>query len=57
MMSEKVILALGEVCKTRFPITECPNMKQVTGDLDMNYEHYECSVCGKRDYLDYEEMK
>jgi hypothetical protein len=32
-------------------------MKEVEGDLSMDREHYKCDVCGKRDYLDYEEMK
>jgi hypothetical protein len=36
---------------------ECPNMKEKEGDLSMEYEHYECHVCGKRYKLDYEEMR
>lgn len=47
----------AEVCTTRFPISECPNMKPVEGDLSMEYEQYECDVCGRREKLDYEEMK
>lgn len=41
----------------KFPITDCPHMKSVEGDTDMNYEHYECKRCGFSDYLDYEEMR
>lgn len=43
--------------KPGFEINDCPNMKEVEGDLSMDREHYKCDVCGKRDYLDYEEMK
>ena len=35
----------------------CPNMKEKEGDLSMEYEHYECKVCGRSYKLDYEEMK
>ena len=44
-------------CTTRFPISECPNMKAVEGDTSMSHEHYACAVCGRRESLDYEEMK
>ena len=40
-----------------FEIHDCPNMKPVEGDTDMEREHYECKVCGKTDWLDYEDMK
>ena len=40
-----------------FEIHDCPNMKEVDGDLSMDRERYKCGVCGKTDYLDYEEMK
>jgi hypothetical protein len=55
----KLVLAAGETCegKTRFPINECPNMKMDPKDRSMDTERYICAVCGKRDYLDYEEMK
>jgi hypothetical protein len=33
----------------------CPNMKEY--GLDMEYERYECKVCGRRYKLDYEDMK
>lgn len=35
----------------------CPNFLPEEGDTSMEYEHYECKVCGKRDKLDYEEMR
>lgn len=35
----------------------CKNMLPVEGDTDMEYEHYECKVCGARFKLDYEEMR
>ena len=47
----------GEACTTRFPISECQNMKAVEGDTSMTHEHYACAVCGRRESLDYEEMK
>ena len=34
---------------------DCQNMKEVGGGIDG--ERYRCSVCGKRYFLDYEEMK
>jgi len=55
----KLTLNPGETCegKTRFPISECPNMKMDPNDRSMDTERYECKVCGKTDYLDYEEMR
>jgi len=44
-------------CKTERESWSCPNMKGVEGDTDMNFEHYECKVCGRRVALDYEEMR
>lgn len=35
----------------------CVNFKSKEGDTDMNYEHYECKVCGQCGSLDYEEMR
>ena len=50
--------SLGELtCKTKQDSWRCPNMKEVEGDLDMNYEHYECKICGKTMKLDYDEMR
>lgn len=43
-------------CPARF-IMECPNLKPRDGDMDMNYEHYDCAVCGRHVKLDYEEMR
>jgi hypothetical protein len=36
---------------------QCPNFRTKDGDMDMEYEHYECKVCGQYGWLDYEEMK
>ena len=44
-------------CTTKRDTWDCPNMKPVEGDMDMNYEHYRCAVCGATMKLDYEEMK
>lgn len=50
--------SLGRVpCETDRQSWSCPNMKDVEGDLDMSFEHYECEMCGRRISLDYEEMK
>jgi hypothetical protein len=51
-------LALGEApCKTDRESWQCKNMKTIKGDLDMYYEHYHCQVCGRRESLDYDEMR
>lgn len=44
-------------CATERESWTCKNMKSVDGDTDMEYEHYECKVCGRRMKLDYEEMR
>jgi len=44
-------------CETRFPVSECPNMRPVPGDLDMEAEHYACAVCGRKEKLWYDEMR
>lgn len=50
--------ALGQrPCANDRDSWQCPNMKEVEGDTDMEYEHYECKLCGRRISLDYEEMK
>lgn len=41
----------------KYPITECPHMKEREGDTSMEYEYYVCTKCGYTDKLDYEEMK
>jgi hypothetical protein len=46
-----------KVCQTERESWSCPNMKGVEGDTDMSGEHYECKVCGRTMFLDYEEMK
>lgn len=46
-----------EPCKTSGEAWQCPNMKEVEGDLSMTNEHYECKVCGQRVTLDYDEIR
>ena len=46
-----------EACTNERDSWQCPNMRPVPGDLDMEYEHYECRRCGRKVTLDYEEMK
>ena len=41
----------------RWPIHDCPNMKRMKDDTDMENEWYECEVCGKTGYLCYDEMR
>lgn len=47
----------AEPCKTDRESWQCPNMKAVENDTDMNYEHYSCKLCGRRVALDYDEMR
>jgi len=47
----------GRPCNARFPESECPNMKPVPGDLDLEIEHYSCAVCGRTVKLWYDEMR
>lgn len=35
----------------------CPNLKEVSGPMDMEGETYHCNVCGEHFRLDYEDMK
>lgn len=50
--------ALGnEPCKTDRESWYCKNMKTLKDDFDVSYEHYHCEICGRRESLDYEEMK
>lgn len=44
-------------CRPGWEIHECPNMTRSENDRDMEYENYDCKVCGKHAWLDYEEMK
>lgn len=39
------------------PSLACPHMKDREGDTSMDYEHYDCKVCGGHIKLDYEEMR
>lgn len=43
--------------RTGFEIHDCPNMKRDPEDRSMDTEHYKCDVCGRHDWLDYEEMR
>lgn len=43
-------MAIGEGTWSR-----CPNLKETGGGLDG--EQYECAVCGKVYFLDYDEMR
>jgi hypothetical protein len=44
-------------CKTARESWRCPNMKPRDDDRDMSGEHYECKVCGRTMFLDYDEMR
>ena len=44
-------------CKTERDSWQCPNMQAVENDTSMTHEHYACKVCGRREALDYEEMR
>jgi hypothetical protein len=35
--------------------SQCPNLRETGGGMDG--EQYDCNVCGKSYFLDYEEMK
>ncbi|WP_028753682.1 hypothetical protein [Rhizobium leucaenae] len=37
--------------------SKCPNIKEQTDYIDFDGEQYDCDVCGKSYYLDYEDMK
>lgn len=36
---------------------ECPNMKALKSDRDMSGDNYECKVCGRRTWIDYDEIR
>lgn len=42
-------------CKALERKLSCPNIKEVGGG--MQGEQYDCQVCGRRIYLDYDEMR
>lgn len=42
---------------TDYNQARCPNMKGRENDYSMDYEHYECKVCGRFYKLDYDEMR
>ncbi len=50
--------SLGKVpCSTPRQSWQCPNMKSREDDRDMTGDNYDCKVCGRHIWLDYEEMK
>lgn len=44
-------------CQNERETWDCPNMKPREGDTSMEYEHYDCKICGRHVALDYEETK
>lgn len=38
-------------------LLKCPNMKSRENDRDMSGDNYDCKVCGKSVWLDYDEMR
>lgn len=44
-------------CVTERQTWQCPNMLEKENDTDMTGENYLCKMCGKRIWLDYEEMR
>ena len=44
-------------CKTDRESWSCPNMKGRENDRDMSGENYDCKVCGRHHWLDYDEMR
>ena len=49
--------ALGsKPCETDRQSWRCPNMLPRDNDTDMRGEHYDCKVCGRHVFLDYDEM-
>lgn len=50
-------VTLGKTpCSTEKDSWHCPNMKPVEKDTSLTTEHYECKKCGRRVWLDYDEM-
>ena len=45
-----------EPCKSEKETWECENMKEVDTS-SMDYELYECGICGRRNKLYYDEMR
>lgn len=49
---------LGKIpCTTDRESWQCPNMKYRADDNDMRGETYDCAVCGKRAYIDYDDIR
>lgn len=57
MLSESRQASVTQSCATDRESWACLNMKPIEDDSDMQYEHYECKVCGRTMKLDYEEIK
>lgn len=57
----KIALQPNETCAGKvtvgWEIHQCPHMKADPNDRSFDVERYLCAVCGKRDFLDYEEMR
>ena len=49
--------ATDKPCETYRESWSCPNMKATDGDTDMDNEHYSCSVCGRCESIDYDEIR
>ena len=44
-------------CTTDRQSWQCPNMKDREDDRDMSGENYDCKLCGRHIWLDYDEMR
>lgn len=44
-------------CKTERESWSCKNMQPKENDTSMEYEYYNCLVCGRYYKLDYDEMR
>lgn len=56
-MTENKEIDQPQRCQTERESWSCKNMKERENDLDMQYEHYECKICGRTMKLDYDEMR
>lgn len=50
-------LANENHCKSPRESLSCENMKEVENDTGIDYQHYECKVCGRTMSLHYEEIR
>ena len=44
-------------CTTERDSWQCPNMKRRENDRDMTGENYDCALCGRHEWLDYDDMR